>query len=146
MTYIRMPGFAGDFFYRQRLRWQSRIRRMLRAARYAGGRLSVADAQSIVCDCEPVAGWFPLLTLTMDETLDQALKEHAEHPELRRLVGEACSYVSGRWESYNDDLHEARSWAIEKVLEYAASESIELHPAAIGVQEQPVEQATISKD
>lgn len=140
--YIHTPGSPGDLLFRWRLAWQARIYRVLRAVRYASGRLSADDAQTIVCDCEPVAGWFPLLTLTADATLDQALEEYAEHPELRRLVREACSYVGHRWESYGDELQEARSWAMEKVREYAALEHIELHPAAIVVDDDPVGRET----
>lgn len=146
MLHIHMPGLLDDIFVRWRLQWQARVRRVLRAVRYASGRLSANDAQSIVCDCEPVAGWFPLLTLTADETLDQALEEYAEHPELRRLVREACSYVGGRWESYDDQLYEARCWAMEKVREYAVFEGVELRPAAIQIHEQSAEQANESED
>lgn len=139
--YIRTPGFLGDSLFRWRLRCRARIGRFVLAARYAAGRLSVDDARSIVCHCEPVAGWHPLLTLTVDDTIEQALEEYAEHPELRRLVEEACAHVGGRWESYNDDLYEARCWAMEKVREYAEFEGIELHPAATVIQEPPADGA-----
>lgn len=89
------------------------------------------DAQSIMFDCELPAGWFPLLTLTVDDTLDQALEEYSEHPDLRRLIEEACTHVGSEWEQSNDDLYHARCWAMEKVREYAAIEGIELQPAAI---------------
>lgn len=142
MKTFQIPTFVslGDLCFRWRLQWQTRFRRALRALRYATGRLSVGDAQLIVCDCERTAGWFPLLTLTVDDTLEQALEEYAEHADLRRLVEEACSYVGGRWESYNDDLYDARCWAIEKVREYAAIEGVVLQPAAIEIREQHAEQ------
>lgn len=142
MKTFQIPTFVslGDLCFRWRLQWQTRFRRVLRALRYATGRLSVEDAQLIVCDCERTAGWFPLLTLTVDDTLEQALEEYAEHPDLRRLVEEACSHVGGRWQSFNDDLHEARCWAMDKVREYAVAEGIELPPAAIEIQEQPADQ------
>ncbi len=133
---IRPPALLGDSLFRMRLRWRNRIGRALRAARYAAGRLSADDAQRIMCDCERSAGWFPLLTLTVDDTLDLALEEYAEHPDLPRLIGEACSSVAGRWESHNDDLHNAQSWAMEKVREYAAADGIVLQPAANEIQEQ----------
>lgn len=134
---IRPSAMLGDSLFRLRLRWRSRFGRAIRGARYAAGRMSPDDAQRIMCDCERSAGWFPLLTLTVDDTLDLALEEYAEHPELPSLIRDACSSVAGRWESYNDDLYNAQSWALEKVREYAVSDGIVLLPAANVIQEQP---------
>lgn len=139
--HIRSSGVLGDILFRWRLWWRARARRLILAARYASGRLSVDDAQAIVCDCEPIAGWFPLLTLTVDDTIELALEEFAEHPELRNLAEEACTHVRRKWEAGSDYLHEAQCWALEKLREYAAIEGIDLHPAAIEIQEQPADGA-----
>jgi hypothetical protein len=54
------------------------------AWRYAAGTLSADDAQRIILNCRGPAGWHPLLVLTVEDTLEQAREEFADHPELPR--------------------------------------------------------------
>lgn len=115
-----------DRFWRWRCRMTDRVQRLARAWRYFTGSLSADDAQWIMFDCERPAGCYPLLTLSVDDVLAQAREIFADHPELRRLIADGCQRVSDRWESYNDDLHNARDWAIELAEEYAANEGITL--------------------
>ncbi len=77
-------------------------------------------------DCRHPAGWHPLLVLTVEDTLEQAREEIADHPDLPRLVGDGCARVADKWESYNDELWEARRWAINLAKSYAADEGITL--------------------
>jgi hypothetical protein len=42
------------------------------------------------------------------------------------LISDGCSYVADKWESYNDELHAAQRWAIDKACEYARDEGIVL--------------------
>jgi len=109
-------------------RWRAkdRARRLSRAWRYFRGRLGADDAQSIMLDCRYAAGWHPLLVLTVADTLEQARETFADHPELPRLIADGCARVGDKWESYNDELHEARRWAIELAETYAAAEAITL--------------------
>jgi len=72
------------------------------------------------------AGWHPLLVLTVEDTLEQAREEFADHPELPRLIADACFRVGDKWEPYGDELWEARRWAINVALRYAADEGIAL--------------------
>lgn len=98
--------------------------RCLRAWRYATQRLSADEAQQIAVDCRFAAGWHPLLTLAVEDVLDLALEEFNEHPDLRRLVAEACARVGYKWEPYGDALSGAQDWALDLVRDYAAADSI----------------------
>jgi hypothetical protein len=99
---------------------------LARAWRYAAGTVSADDAQRIILDCRGPAGWHPLLVLTVEDTLEQAHEEFADHPALPRLIADACFQVGDKWESYGDELWEARRWAIEVAQRYAADEGIAL--------------------
>jgi hypothetical protein len=88
--------------------------------------MTADDAQTIMIDCERPAGWHPLLVLTVDDTLDQAGEDFADHPELPRLIAEGCAHVGRKWQSHGDDLYYARGWAIETAEKYAADEGTTL--------------------
>ncbi len=111
---------------RWRRRIQNRIERLARAWCYFVGRLGADDAQQIMLDCRCPAGWHPLLILTVEDTLEQARESFADHPDLPWLIAEGCIHVERKWESYNDDLHQARSWAIELAQHYAVEDGIAL--------------------
>ena len=106
----------------------SRLAHWRRAWHYATDSLSADDAQRVMLDCRYPAGWHPLLVLTVDDTLEQALEQLADHPDLPRLLADGCARVADKWESYNDELWEARRWAIGLAKEYAAQEGIVLIP------------------
>lgn len=109
-------------------RFRSRLAHWRRAWHYATDRLSADDAQRMMLDCRYSAGWHPLLVLTVKDTLEQAREELADHPDLPRLLADGCARVGDKWESYNDELWEARRWAIGLAKEYAAQEGIVLIP------------------
>lgn len=124
---------ARDFFknvrwlvFTWRLRTRARLARYRRAWRYALGALSINDAQTVLVDCEYRAGWHPLVTLTVESTLEQALEEFEEHPELPRLIADGCARVCQKWEPSGDVLYEARRWAINEARRYAGEEGIRL--------------------
>lgn len=120
---FQRTGFRiGLWRYRARLR----LTRFVRAWRYFTGRLSADDAQSIMLDCRAPAGWHPLLVLTVEDTLEQARETFADHPQLPRLIADGCARVGDKWESYGDELYEARRWAIDVAERYAADEGIAL--------------------
>ncbi len=102
--------------------------RWTRAWRYAAGQLSSDDAQQLMLDCRDPAGWHPLLVLTVKDALQQAREDLADHPDLPRLIADGCARVGDKWESYNDELWEARRWAINLARSYAADEGIRLVP------------------
>ena len=74
------------------------------------------------------AGWHPLLVLTVEDTLEQAREDLSEHPDLPRLIADGCARVGDKWEPYNDELWEARRWAINLARRYAAEEGLTLVP------------------
>lgn len=110
----------------RRYRAGYRLAQWRRAWRYAIDGLSPDDAQRMMLDCRFPASWHPLLVLTVEDTLEQARGELADHPELPRLLADGCARVADKWESYNDELWEARRWAIGLAKEYAADEGITL--------------------
>ena len=109
-----------------RFRFGHRLARYRRALDYALDRLSADDAQQIFIDCEYPAGWFTLLALTVEDTLEQALEIYEDHPDLRRLVADGCERVHKKWEDHSDALYYARGWAIELAEGYAVDEGITL--------------------
>jgi len=111
-----------------------RLAQWRRAWRYAIGRLSADDAQRMMLDCRDPAGWHPLLVLTVEDTLEQALEELADHPELPHLIAAGCARVGVKWESNDDQLWEARRWAISLAREYAADEGITLTALDDGIE------------
>jgi hypothetical protein len=116
----------GSWASRCPYRCRGRLAQLVRAWRYAAGTLSADDAQRIILDCRGPAGWHPLLVLTVEDALEQAHEEFADHPDLRRLIADACFHVGDKWDSHGDELWEARRWAIEVAQRYAADEGIAL--------------------
>jgi hypothetical protein len=106
--------------------WRARLTRARRAWRYARGTMTADDAQSITTDCRYLAGWHPLAILSTESTLDFALEVYEDHPELARLVADACDRVGDKWDDYSESASAAQDWAMEKVAEYAAQEGIDL--------------------
>jgi hypothetical protein len=110
--------------------WRRRLcRHIARAGRawaYLAGRLTAADAQQVIRDCQGPAGWHPLMVLTVGDVLAQARKTFADHPDLPWLVAEACLHVERRWCSHADELERAQSWAIELVQRYAPDDGFVL--------------------
>lgn len=117
-------------FARRIALWRSRLffrlDRLRRGLAYAAGRLSPDDAQRIFLDCQRPAGWHPLLVLTVEDALEQAREIFEDHPDLPRLLNDACARVADKWECYGDELYEARRWAMSLAKGYARDENIVL--------------------
>lgn len=126
---IRRTGGIVRVLLRDRCyRFRTRLAQGRRAWRYATNRLPADEAQRIMLDCRDPAGWHPLLVLTVEDTLEQAREDLADHPDLPRLIADGCARVGDKWESYNDELWEARRWAIDLAKAYADDEGITLVP------------------
>ena len=126
---VRRTGGIVRVWVRDRFyRFRTRLAQWRRAWRYATNRLSADEAQRIMLDCRDPAGWHPLLVLTVEDTLEQAREDLADHPDLPRLIADGCARVGDKWESYNDELWEARRWAIDLAKGYADDEGITLVP------------------
>lgn len=122
----RTVGALVAWLRNRRYRAGYRLAQWRRAWRYAVDRLSADDAQRMMLDCRYPAGWYPLLVLTVEDTLEQAREDLADHLDLPRLIADGCARVADKWESYNDELWEARRWAIGLAKDYAADEGIAL--------------------
>ena len=92
----------------RRYRLCATLARIRRALRYGFGRLSPDEAQLILIDCQRSAGWYPLLLLTVDDTLEQARRTFVDDPQIPALVAAACGRVASKWESHNDELLESK--------------------------------------
>jgi hypothetical protein len=103
----------------RRYRLSKRAARLKRAWLYAFGELSQSQAQDITLDCQAIADWFPLVTLTISGALDLALETYADTPELRSLLASAVGRVANKWEGNGDALLAAESWAVSLVPDYA---------------------------
>jgi len=111
-----------------RYRLTTKAQRLRRAWDYAFARLSQDDAQHLMLECRAPSGWYPLLILSVDETLEQARENYADHPALPQLINSACARVGSKWEDYGEAIHEARRWAIELAADYARQLNIALVP------------------
>jgi hypothetical protein len=121
-SYYAITSRSGCWRYRA----TEQLKRLTRAWGYFSGRMSADDAQRIMLDCRDSAGWYPLLVLTVEDTLEQATGTFVDHPELPRLIADGCARVGDKWESYNDELYTAREWAIDLAQRYAGEEGIKL--------------------
>lgn len=106
------------------LRW--RLRRLRRGLRYGLGLLSKDEPQQVFIDCQRPAGWHPLLLLADDDVLDEIRNAYEDHPRLAVFVNDACAWVSYKWESFGEELYEARRWARNLVEDYARDDGIAL--------------------
>jgi hypothetical protein len=120
----RRTAAVGSRTRRRRYRCGVSLGRWTRAWRYAAERLSPDEAQRLMLDCRHPAGWHPLLVLTVEDALEQAREEIADHPDLARLVADGCARVGDKWEPYYGELLEARCWAINLAKNYASDERI----------------------
>lgn len=104
--------------------WLAAQKRWRLAFAYATGRLTVVQAQEIVCQCEPVAGWHPLTTLAVDDVLEDALERYRDHPALADYIARGCARVAHRYDNSGEELSFARNWAIEEAVTYAADDDV----------------------
>jgi len=124
LAYLKttLSNLASIYRYRLRYKWQ----RLRRALLYARGRLSQDDAQDLLLDCCTPAGWHPLLILSVEDTLEEALEEYEDHPALRSIISQACMHVAQKWEDNSDTLYHAKKWALEFAEQYAKQDGIPL--------------------
>lgn len=117
-----------DFsFPAYRLRQQ--VKCWSRAFAYATCRLSPDDAQDIILDCRPIAGWYDLMCITPDDVLDHAVSLHGDRAHLLKAhLHAACDYAARKWEA-GDDYYSALGFALDMAREFAAQDGIEIEDA-----------------
>jgi hypothetical protein len=111
------------------LYWQTRFRlkRLSRAASYATGRLSAAQARAIIFDCEPVWRRHALMHLSEESVMDDAEDTYGEAAHLLRpYIAEACMHVADRWQP-DEELSTAHEWALDRALQHASNDGIRLN-------------------
>jgi hypothetical protein len=112
------------WFYRLNLK----LKRLRRALSYAFGTLSVEGAQDLLLECTHLAGWHPLLIITVDDTLELARQKYGNNPNLPALIESACARVAHLWDDYNETLSGAQSWTLEVAADIARQNGISLVP------------------
>lgn len=100
--------------------------RMRLAMLYAHGALSPADAGSIIHECQPIAGWYPIETLSVDSVLDLAIDRYGDNKALEDLTEQACARVWRKWDGSGDAASAAQDWAMDLIAEYAEADGVEL--------------------
>ena len=105
------------------------IRRHSEAYDYAMERVDCNTANAMIYQLQPIAGWFPLSTISVDWVCERAVEsdygEWEDFPEAYELACEATEYVAQHWE---DGDNGATDWAIQKFEEFAAERGITLVP------------------
>ena len=110
-----------------RYRIANRLHLLRRALAYATGQLSADDAQDIILDCRDAAGWYPLMILTCQNVMDDAIDEYGDPARaLENYLPAACAQVARKWECYGDEYANACSWALDTAKEYAAQDGLHL--------------------
>lgn len=117
--------------------WRTRLARMLRAWRYARGKLTADDAQDIIVECERDAGWYPLLILSVGDALESALDDYRDHPKLRSYIASACEHVHRKWEGNSDERYAALEWTTRLATEWAAEDGVAFMPIETADDEEP---------
>jgi hypothetical protein len=107
-----------------------RVRRLKHRAylglQYARGRLTSDQAHALRYECQQISGCYPLETIDAESTLEAFRDCYGDHPELPRLVRDACARVGDKWSSSGHVTDAAQDWAFDLVHEYAAAEGIML--------------------
>jgi hypothetical protein len=108
-------------------RLRSKIQRYRLAIAYALDRIDPNQANEIICDCQPAAGWFPLETFSVEVCLQMALDCYwQDHPDLKSLVQSACERVASKWSSDGHATDVAEDWALDLVGDFARARGIDL--------------------
>jgi hypothetical protein len=121
------------------LGWKLRYRlaRWRRAWAYARGRLGADDAQTLMVDCEHIAGWYALMTITSDDVLDFAVSRHGEAALLLKpYLPAACERTARKWEG-GDDHYAALEIALDTATDWAAEHGIDVRPNEDNSDQQP---------
>ena len=110
------------WFYRMK----SRLERAGRAWRYLRGTWTESDASQMAYEAHPVAGYAVLETIDVDGTLEWATERYGDHPQMKEWVERAVDRVGYKWSSTGDIQSAAQDWALDLVVDYAASEGVSL--------------------
>jgi hypothetical protein len=110
-----------------RLECDALIERARLAYRFATGTLTQGDAEDIVYMVQPLTGWFPLETISVDSLIESVGYRWANPvEEIAPLAEQACERVASKWDSTGDIASAAEDRATDLIAEYAEREGIEL--------------------
>lgn len=106
-------------------RMQDRAKRLKHAIRYVAGTLTPDNAQDMLLELRYVAGWYPIVTLCVEDVMTRATEVYRDTPELREVVEGACQYVEQKYD-YSDTAQQATSDAFDRIEEEATSMGVTL--------------------
>ena len=108
--------------YRYRLRQHAQ--RIAIGLRYAMGRTSQADAETMLYECSEIAGDWTLSSFSAGDVIEDALEEYEDTPELRAICKSAARRVWNKWNGSGDEAGAARDWAMDLVREWAGQDGL----------------------
>ncbi len=103
---------------------EQREKKWGRASRYALGRLTAEDAQTMICELEEIAGWASPVTLSVEDIVSNLKDAGYDHPKLEEWAGLAIAKVAGY--DWSNEHSSATDSAEELVFEYASDDGVDL--------------------
>ena len=116
-------------FFVWRFRHRELLSRLARGLAYAFGRsLSEDDRHCLRIQMNESLGYYPLMTLATTDVLQTAQDIYGEEAaaKLQPYLDAACDRVASKWSGDGASFGFAVDWALEKALDYAASDGIKL--------------------
>lgn len=96
----------------------SRLTRLRTAYRYATNTLTDDDAQNLILECEPIAGWFSLVTLDVQDAINRAKDNYPDRPGLISNMHAICSQYARDWDDGCCTIHDALEKAVDLALQH----------------------------
>ena len=103
---------------------RKRLDRLARGLRYAIGRATKADAETMLYECSHIAGDYCLESFSVGDVIENALEEYEDTPALREVCENAAARVWQKWNSTGDARSAACDWAHDLVREWAAERGL----------------------
>lgn len=104
-----------DFVLRARQGW-----------RWMRGTLTREDARDMQWKIDHLAGWYPLVVLSVDDIKEQLEDMYESQPQFDELADRAASRVYSKFDDYSDMRSNAQDWAVDLVRDYAVADRVAL--------------------
>ena len=93
----------------------------------ANGTLDQDAANDIIYECQPVAGWYPIETLSVDRIIEDAgFRWSNPAADIEPFAAQAARRVWNKWDSSGDAPDAASDWACDLIAEYARQDGVAL--------------------
>lgn len=108
-------------------RFRSKRARLAIALRYAMGKTTEADAQTLMFEMQGIAGVWALEIIDVEGVLASARDRWGDHLGMEQWAHEASSRVWSKWGGDGHVTDAAQGWALDLIEQYAASEGVTLN-------------------